>query len=589
MNWRWLHWDARRKIHEKRLYPIQQEGVFKLWKKLVPAFDWLPNYNRSDFSGDLSAGLIVAIMLIPQGMAYAMLAGLDPVIGLYASTIPLIIYALFGTSRQLAVGPVAMVSLLVLSGVSTLAEPGSSEYVSLVLLLMLMVGLIQLLLGVLKLGFLVNFLSHAVISGFTSAAAIIIGLSQLKDLTGVTYESGKSEVFLLILESVKRISEINPITLTIGIGSIVLLILFKKYVKKIPGPIVVVTLSILAVYVFNLYEDGVSIVGQVPKGLPALSFPTFTMDSIVALLPIAFTITFVGFMESIAMAKAIAAKEKYKVNANQELIGLGLANVGGSFFSAYPVTGGFSRSAVNYQAGARTPLASIITAVLIMLTLLFFTDLFYYLPKAVLAAIIMVAVYSLIDFHEAKKLFKLNNADGWTWILTFLATLVLGIQTGILIGIVFSLLVYVSKNAYPHIAELGFVESRGVYKNKQRYPDAMDDPEVIILRVDADLFFANMSFVEDKLCNRLAEKPDTKYVIMDFSGVNSMDAVSIHSLEEMMQTCNQHTQFLFAGIKGPVMDVLEKASWDKKYHQMIHYITIEEAVKSLKNRVKNDG
>ncbi len=520
-------------------------------------------------------------MLIPQGMAYAMLAGLDPVIGLYASTIPLIIYALFGTSRQLAVGPVAMVSLLVLSGVSTLAEPGSSEYVSLVLLLMLMVGLIQLLLGVLKLGFLVNFLSHAVISGFTSAAAIIIGLSQLKDLTGVTYESGKSEVFLLIGEAVKRISEINPITITIGIGSIVLLILFKKYVKKIPGPIVVVTISILAVYVFNLYEDGVSIVGQVPKGLPAFSFPTFTMDSIVALLPIAFTITFVGFMESIAMAKAIAAKEKYKVNANQELIGLGLANVGGSFFSAYPVTGGFSRSAVNYQAGARTPLASIITAVLIMLTLLFFTDLFYYLPKAVLAAIIMVAVYSLIDFHEVKKLFQLNRADGWTWILTFLATLVLGIQTGILIGIVFSLLVYVGKNAYPHIAELGFVETRGVYKNKQRYPDAMDDPEVIIFRVDADLFFANMSFVEDKLCNRLAEKPDTKYIIMDFSGVNSMDAVSIHSLEEMMQTCKQHTQFLFAGIKGPVMDVLEKANWNKKYHQLIHYITIEEAVKSI--------
>ncbi|SHH79884.1 SulP family inorganic anion transporter [Virgibacillus chiguensis] len=552
-----------------------------MWKKLVPAFDWLPNYNRSDFSGDLSAGLIVAIMLIPQGMAYAMLAGLDPVIGLYASTIPLIIYALFGTSRQLAVGPVAMVSLLVLSGVSTLAEPGSSEYVSLVLLLMLMVGLIQLLLGVLKLGFLVNFLSHAVISGFTSAAAIIIGLSQLKDLTGVTYESGKSEVFLLIGEAVKRISEINPITITIGIGSIVLLILFKKYVKKIPGPIVVVTISILAVYVFNLYEDGVSIVGQVPKGLPAFSFPTFTMDSIVALLPIAFTITFVGFMESIAMAKAIAAKEKYKVNANQELIGLGLANVGGSFFSAYPVTGGFSRSAVNYQAGARTPLASIITAVLIMLTLLFFTDLFYYLPKAVLAAIIMVAVYSLIDFHEAKNLFQLNRADGWTWILTFLATLVFGIQTGILIGIVFSLLVYVGKNAYPHIAELGFVESRGVYKNKQRYPDAMDDPEVIIFRVDADLFFANMSFVEDKLCNRLAEKPDTKYIIMDFSGVNSMDAVSIHSLEEMMQTCKQHTQFLFAGIKGPVMDVLEKANWNKKYHQLIHYITIEEAVKAI--------
>lgn len=574
--------DILSRLKEKRIcFLINVKGDFKLWKKFIPAFEWLTNYKRDDLSGDISAGLIVAIMLIPQGMAYAMLAGLDPVIGLYTSTIPLVVYALFGTSRQLAVGPVAMVSLLVLSGVSTLAEPGTAEYISFVLLLMLMVGLIQMLLGVLKLGFLVNFLSHAVISGFTSAAAIIIGLSQLKDLTGVHYEAGKSEVFLLIAEAIKRFTEINPITFIIGLISILLLVVFKKYFKKIPGPIVVVAFSILAVYGFKLYEYGVSIVGVVPKGLPGISIPAFNLDSVIALLPIALTITFVGFMESIAMAKAIAAKEKYKINANQELIGLGLANVSGSFFSAYPVTGGFSRSAVNYQSGARTPLASMITAVLIMLTLLFFTDLFYYLPKAVLAAIIMVAVYSLIDFGEAKQLFKINRADGWTWFITFGSTLVLGIQKGIFIGIVFSLIVYVSKNAYPHIAELGFIPDRGVYRNIERYPNAKDDPEVMIFRVDSDLFFANMSFIEDKLCERIAVKPTTKYIIMDFSGVNSMDAVSIHSLEEMMNTCKKGTTFLFAEIKGPVMDVLKKAGWHTKYRENIHYLSIDQALKAI--------
>ncbi|KGA95616.1 sulfate transporter [Alkalihalobacillus alcalophilus ATCC 27647 = CGMCC 1.3604] len=552
-----------------------------MFKKLIPALEWMPNYKRSDLSGDMSAGLIVAIMLIPQGMAYAMLAGLPPVIGLYASTIPLLIYALFGTSRQLAVGPVAMVSLLVLAGVSTIAEPGTDEYISLVLLLMLMIGMIQFLMGVLRLGFLVNFLSHAVISGFTSAAAIIIGLSQLKHLLGVKLDADK-DVFKILFESISRVSEINPITLTIGLLSILILIGLRKFVPKIPGPLVVVVLSISTIYFLQLQQAGVKIVGEVPKGLPSLSLPVFTLDAVMALLPIALAISFIGFMESIAMAKAIAAKEKYKVVPNKELVGLGLANIGGSFFAGYPVTGGFSRSAVNYQSGAKTPLATIITAILIILTLLFFTGFFYYLPNAVLAAIIMVAVYSLIDVKEAKHLFKIKSVDGWTWVITFIATLTIGIEQGILIGVVFSLLVFIVRSAYPHVVELGYLQEEKVFRNIKRYPEAKVDPEVMIFRVDASLYFANMTFLEDKLCERVGEKPETKWIILDFSGVNSIDAVAIHSLEEIMESCRKgDIAFHFAGIKGPVMDLLKKANWDKKYGENLRHLSVEHALKAI--------
>ncbi|UTR11554.1 solute carrier family 26 protein [Evansella sp. LMS18] len=552
-------------------------------KKFMPIFEWLPNYKKSDLSGDMSAGLIVAIMLIPQGMAYAMLAGLPPVIGLYASTVPLLIYALFGTSRQLAVGPVAMVSLLVLTGVSTIAEPGTDEYISLVLLLMLMIGVIQLLMGTLKLGFLVNFMSHAVISGFTSAAAIIIGLSQLKHLIGVSLEADK-DVFLILWETVNRISEINSVTLSIGVISIILLIVLKKLIPKIPAPLIVVVASILTVYFLQLQDAGVKIIGEVPQGLPSLSLPAVTGEALIALLPIALTISFVGFMESIAMAKAIAAKEKYKVVPNKELTGLGLANIGGSFFTGYPVTGGFSRSAVNYQAGARTPLATIITAVLITLTLLFFTGLFYYLPNAVLAAIIMVAVYSLIDVKEAKYLFRIRKSDGSVWVITFLATLFFGIVEGIIIGVIYSLLVFVGKRAYPHVAELGYLEEERVYRNIQRYPNAETEPENLIYRFDSSLFFANMGIFEDRLNERLIDKPDTKWVVLDFSGVNTIDAVAIHHLEEIMETqANDHgVKFLFSGVKGPVRDLFEKAGWEKKYGGVYKFMSIDHARQAIR-------
>nr|WP_221434270.1 solute carrier family 26 protein [Geomicrobium halophilum] len=547
---------------------------------MIPALEWMHHYKKSDLSGDLSAGLIVAVMLIPQGMAYAMLAGLPPVVGLYASTIPLIIYALFGTSRQLAVGPVAMVSLLVLTGVSTVAEPGTNEYISLTLLLMLMVGVIQFLMGILRLGFLVNFLSHAVISGFMTAAAIIIGISQLNDFIGVDLEA--DHALMQVWEAMMRITEINPVTLGIGIGSIGLLILFKKYVRKIPGPIVVVAVSILIVSQLNLERLGLSILGDIPQGLPEFSIPAFSIDAVIALLPMALTISFVGFMESIAMGKSLAAKEKYKIDPNKELVGLGLANVGGSFFSAYPVTGGFSRSAVNFESGARTPLASIITAVLILLTLLFFTGFFYYLPHAVLAAIIMVAVYGLIDIKEAKHLFKIRSVDGWTWVVTFAATLVIGIEQSILIGVAFSLIIFIARSAYPHIAELGYLPQKNVFRNIKRYPEAEVDPQIMIFRVDASLYFANMTFLENKLQERIAEKPDIKWIILDFSGVNAIDAGAIHSLEEIMESWRQgDIKFLLAGVKGPVMDLLKKAEWDDKYGEQFQYVSVEDALRGI--------
>lgn len=550
-------------------------------EKIVPAAGWLRRYRREDFGGDLSAGLIVAVMLIPQGMAYAMLAGLPPVVGLYASTIPLIVYALFGSSRQLAVGPVAIVSLLTLTGVSALAEPGSGEFVALAALLALMVGVIQFGLGLLRVGFVVNFLSHAVVSGFTSAAAIVIGLSQLKHLLGVELESTHSAPVLL-WNAAQKLGEVNPITLAIGLSSIALLVLFRWTAPRFPAPLLVVALSALAVYVFGLHEMGVSIVGDVPQGVPSFTLPAFDIDAVTALLTIALTISFVGFMESIAVAKSIANREKYKVDANRELVGLGLANVAGSAISAYPVTGGFSRSAVNYQSGARTPLASVVTAVLVILTLLFFTPLFYYLPNAVLAAIVMFAVYGLIDFREPVRLLRIKKADGWTLLVTFAATFLIGIEQGILAGVALSLALFIWRSAYPHTTEVGYLPEEDVFRNVNRYPEAQTFPNTLIARVDRSLYFANTAFWENWLNDAVLNRPDLRYLILDFSAVNDVDAVALETLEDLIISLQKRdVEVHIAGMKGPVRDVVEKAGWKEKFGANISHLSVQRALTSL--------
>ena len=552
-------------------------------RAVFPILEWLPNYNKKNLVKDFSTGLIVAIMLIPQGIAYAMLAGLPPVMGLYASTVPLIVYALFGTSRHLGVGPIAIISLLVLSGVSPLAQPGTEEYISLVILLTFMVGILQFAMGALKLGFMVNFLSHAVISGFTSATAIVIGFSQLKHLLGVSLQS--ENVLMILWETAKRIGEINPITLSIGVGSIVLLLLLARYLPKVPAPLVLVVLTISLVYFLDLPQSGVQIVGDVPGGLPGLAIPFLhlNMETVMALLPTALTIAFVGFVEAIAIAKAIAIKERYKVSSNQELIGLGFANAASSLVSGYPVTGAFSRTAVNYQSGGRTQLASIITAVIIILILLFFTGVFYYLPNAVLAAIIMVAVYKLIDIKEARYLFKVNTTDGICWLLTFLVALMIGIEQGIITGLALSLIFFIWRSAYPHTAELGYLESQDVFRDVDHHSSAKVNPEVLIFRIDGSLYFANMAFLENRLYDRVEDNPDIKWIVVDFSGVNSIDAVAIHSLEKIFEDYGERDiRFKLARIKRPVQEMLEKAGWEEKFgKRMYDYYSIRQALNAI--------
>jgi SulP family sulfate permease len=545
-------------------------------------------YDRKNFSGDLSAGLTVGVMLIPQGMAYAMLAGLPPIYGLYASTIPLIVYALFGTSRQLAVGPVAMVALLISSGVGALAEIGSAEFVAMAILLALMVGLIQLAMGVFRLGFLVNFLSHPVIAGFTSAAALIIGFSQLKHLLGISIPRGK--VHETILNVATNIDAVNLPTLFLGLGAIIILLVVKKWNKRLPGPLIVVLFGMAAVYFLGLNEQGVKIIKEVPGGLPSFGVPLINGTNLLALLPVALTISFVGFMESIAVAKAIQAKHKnYQISANQELIGLGLANIIGSFFKAFPVTGGFSRTAVNDQAGAKTGLASIISAVLIIVTLLFLTKYFYFLPNAILAAIIMVAVFGLIDFAEAKHLWKYDKKDFLVFMITALATLGLGIEEGILIGVVLSLGLLIYKVSYPHIAELGNVPESKEFRNIERFSDLETYEGILILRFDAQLYFANATSLVDFIYKKIKVKPGVRHIVLDCSAISSLDSSAVHTFQDLVRDLeNKDIQLYFSHVIGPVRDALRLNGVLKQENMEHFYLSTADAVNSIRYQAEND-
>ncbi|HAP59632.1 MAG TPA: sodium-independent anion transporter [Cytophagales bacterium] len=549
-------------------------------QRYFPFLQWLPGYSRNELRGDLSAGVTVGVMLIPQGMAYSMLAGLPPIFGLYASTIPLVLYALFGTSRQLAVGPVAMVALLIATGVGQLAEVGSAEFIGLAILLSLMVGVMQFALGVFRLGFLVNFLSHPVISGFTSAAALIIGLSQLKHLLGIDIPRS-NYIHEILINAAQNVDSIHLPTLALGLGGIVVILFIKRLKKGIPGPLVAVILSILAVYFLGLHEGGMKIVQEVPSGLPSLSFPSLEIESLRGLLPIAITISLVGFMESIAVAKAIQAKHKnYEVDNNQELIGLGLANIGGALFSAFPTTGGFSRTAVNDQAGAKTGLASIISAALIILTLLFLTPLFYYLPKAVLASVIMVAVFGLIDLKEAKHLWKTDKRDFAMLLVTFLATLSLGIEQGIGVGVILSLAMVVYRSTYPHVAVLGKLPGTTQWRNVTRFTEVIQRPEILVVRFDAQLFFANTNIFRDKLAQFEAEKGEAlQLVVLDFAAVNGLDSSAVHVLHDLHTEYQQRGVVLYlSAVKGPIRDIMYRSGLMEEIGRKNFFLGNEQAV-----------
>lgn len=560
-------------------HPLSQTPP--LLSRFVPAWEWLRRYRRADLTGDLAAGGTQAVMLVPQAMAYAMLAGLPPAVGLYAAGLPLLAYALFGSSRQLAVGPVAMISLLVARGLAGHGEPGSPAYLHAALVLALLVGASQLLLGVLRLGFLANFISHAVISGFTSAAAIIILLSQLKHLAGFPAPSVHGAV-PLALGVCRHLLEANPVALALGLGSLALLVLARHYKPRFPAPMLVALLATLLVHFLGLERFGVAVVGDVPAGLPPLGYPSPTQQLVLELLPLALTISFVGYMESIAVAQMIAARERYHVDPNRELGALGLANLVAAACGGYPVTGGLSRTAVNYQAGARTGLASMLAGTLVLLTVLFLTPLFHDLPQAVLAAIVVCAVVSLIDVPEARRLWRLKRADAVTLLLTFGVALLWDVDKGIMVGAVFSLLLLLWRSSHPHTAELGYLAGEGVYRNLRRYPEARPAAGVLILRVDAALYFANTGFVEQCVRRRLLEQPDTRWVLFDLSGVNDMDAVALTALEELQEDFSgAGVRFAFANMKGPVRDLAERAGWPERFGEQWSHASISHALRAM--------
>lgn len=530
-------------------------------KNILPILTWLPAYKKDWLKGDIGAGLTVGVMLIPQGMAYASIAGLPSVYGLYASIVPLLIYAIFGTSRQLAVGPVALVSLLTATAISSFGTIPTEQYILYAILLALMVGVIQFLLGVFRLGFLVNFLSHPVVSGFTSAAALIIGLSQLKSLLGINIPRSH-HINEILISTFHKIEEINWTSFLIGVIGIFIIIGVKKINKSLPSQLFSVIFGILVVTFFSLDQgaNSVSIIGEIESSLPSIGIPLLEITKINALLPMALTIALVSFMESIAVAKAIQSKHRnYKVIPNQELISLGLANVVGSFFQSFPTTGGFSRTAVNDQAGAKSGLAGIISALLIVITLLFLTPFFYNLPKAILASVIMVAVFGLIDYKEAIHLWKSNRTDFFLLLITFLATLTIGIEKGIGLGVIVSLAIVIFKTTRPHVAVLARIPGTHFYRNLERFGGTLTPKaDVLIVRFDAQLYFANTTFFKDKLEELVLEKGEKlKLIIIDGESMNNLDSSGVHALLEVIDTYkSKGIDIAFSGIKGPVRDAM---------------------------------
>ena len=421
------------------------------FKKIIPILEWLPNYQSYRFKGDLIAGITIGIILIPQGIAYALIAGLPPIYGLYCALLPQIIYAIFGTSRQVAIGPVAMDSLIVATGVSTLALAGSESYISIAILLALLVGIIQFMMGVFKLGFVVNFLSKPVIIGFTSAVAFTIGLNQFRNLLGVNFIQS-DQIQILLPNFWEQILNFNTHTTSIGCIAMVIIIIFRKINKKIPNALIVVVLGILVMKYFGVYLKDVAIVKSIPSGLPSFSIPIFDFQLIKQLMPIALTLVMVGYLELISIGKTLEAKQDdYRVRPNQELIALGLSNIVGSFFKAYPSTSSFSRSAINQESGATTGMAALISVAMVVFTLLFLTPYLYYLPNTVLAAIIIVAVFGLINFSEGFYLWRTHKLDFCLMLITFVSTLIFGIEYGILIGVISSLTINTYKKIRPKI------------------------------------------------------------------------------------------------------------------------------------------
>ena len=542
-------------------------------QRFLPAWSWLRTYDRSRFQGDGLAAVIVTIMLIPQSLAYALLAGLPPEVGLYASMLPLVGYALFGSSNALAVGPVAVVSLMTAAAVGELAAVGTPEYRQAALVLAGLSGVMLLALGVLRLGFLASWLSHPVISGFITASGILIAASQLKHILGIP--AGGHTLVEIVASLAEGIGQTNWPTLVIGVAVTAFLFWVRSRLKPLlvrlgigvrtadslakAGPVVAVIATILAVDLMSLDAQGVSVVGAVPQGLPPLTLPSFDLPLWRELFVSALLISVIGFVESVSVAQTLAAKRRERIDPNRELLGLGAANVAASVSGGYPVTGGFARSVVNFDAGARTPLAGVLTAIGIGLTALLLTPMFHALPKATLAATIIVAVLSLVDLGALKRTWAYSKADFAAMAATIALVLLVGVEAGVVAGVVLSVLLYLARSTRPHIAIVGQVPGTHHFRNVKRHA-VVTSPSVLSVRVDESLYFANARYLEDKLYDEAVAQEGIRDVVLICAAVNGIDASALESLEALNERLKAAgVRFHLSEVKGPVMDRLKRS------------------------------
>lgn len=541
--------------------------------RYLPVLEWGRSYNGTTLTNDLVAAGIVTIMLIPQSLAYAMLAGLPPEIGLYASILPIIAYALFGTSRALAVGPVAVISLMTLTAASSIAPPGSAQFIAATLVLALLSGVMLLVMGVLRLGFLANLLSHPVVSGFITASGLIIATSQLKSILGIQASGEAMPELLGTLAA--NLAQTNVPTLVIGTVSTAFLFWVRKGLKPLltgmglkprtadltakAGPIAAVAVSTLAVVWLDLEAAGVKSVGQIPQSLPPFTVPLFDAALWQQLAIPALLLSVIGFVESVSVAQTLAAKKRQRINPDQELIGLGAANVAAAFSGGYPVTGGFARSVVNFDAGAETPAAGAYTAVGIAVAALFLTPYLASLPIATLAATIIVAVLSLVDFKTPRHIWRYSRADFAAMAATVLVTLLVGVEPGVIAGVGLSLALFLWRASRPHAAVVGRVPGTEHFRNVKRHT-VLTDPRILTIRIDESLTYLNARWLEEFVLEQVAETPCLRHLVLMGSAVNAIDASALESLEAINhRLADAGVSLHLSEVKGPVMDALERS------------------------------
>jgi len=549
--------------------------------KWFPLLNDLQSYSKASFFSDLNAGIIVGVLLIPQGMAYAFLAGMPPIYGLYTALIPLLIYSCLGSSHQMSIGPVAVSAILILQGVSDIAEPMSDEYISLVIIVGFLVGIVQMLLGLIKAGFMVNFISRPVIAGFTSAAAIIIILNQMKDILGISIPRFRYN-HETITYAIQHQDECHYLTISIFVVGMITMIILKKLHKRIPFALIAVLLSIISVYLFQWQDQGLRITGEIAKGLPSFQIPYLSISDIRSLFTVVLTVSIIGIVESVSIAKVLE-DTNHPIKPNQEFIALGLAKIGGSFFQAIPSSGSFSRSAVNHEAGAKTQVSSMVTVILIVMTLLFMTPLFFYLPKAILAAIITMSVIKLFDLHEFIHLWKSHKGDFLTMLFTFLVTVIIGIEEGILIGVLLSLFLVLYKSSKPNIAILGKVPGTTYYRNIDIQNKAIESEGKLIIRLENQLYFANAAYFRDTIHQLVKEnRGQLKEILLDAKSIYDIDSSGTKALSEVIEFLNAEGITLkICGAMNTLRERLKSSGVSIEIGDENMYAYLDDAIDSL--------